>query len=133
MGADRGLVVPLLRDADQRSFPDVETTIRAFGKKAQDGTLSYEELNGGTFTITNGGIFGSLLSTPILNPPGSPILGMHSIKKRAIVVDDELVLRPMMQLAVSYAPRIIAGKEPGTFLQRIVETLENPERLVLEL
>jgi len=133
VGSDRGLVVPILRDADQLSFPDVETTIRAFGKKAQDGTLSYEELNGGTFTITNGGVFGSMLSTPILNPPQSAILGMHNIVERPVVVNGEIVIRPMMYLALSYDHRIIDGREAVQALVTIKQTLEDPARLLLQI
>lgn len=133
VSSDHGLVVPVIRDADQLTMAGVETTIGDLATKARDRTLGIADLQGAVFTITNGGIFGSLLSTPILNPPGSAILGMHSIKKRPIVVGDEIVIRPMMNLAVSYDHRIIDGKEAVTFLRRIVECLENPERLLLEV
>jgi 2-oxoglutarate dehydrogenase E2 component (dihydrolipoamide succinyltransferase) len=133
VSSDHGLVVPVIRDADRLSLAGVETAIGELAAKARDRTLGIADLQGAVFTITNGGIFGSLLSTPILNPPGSAILGMHSIKKRPIVVDDEIVIRPMMNLAVSYDHRIIDGKEAVTFLKRIVDCLENPERLLLEV
>jgi len=133
VSSEHGLVVPVIRDADRLSMAGVETAIGELAGKARDRTLGISDLQGAVFTITNGGIFGSLLSTPILNPPGSAILGMHSIKKRPIVVDDEIVIRPVMQLAVSYDHRIIDGKEAVTFLKRIVDCLENPERLLLEI
>lgn len=133
VGSDRGLVVPVLRDADQLSFADVESSIRAYGKKAQDGTLSYEELNGGTFTITNGGVFGSMLSTPILNPPQSAILGMHNIVERPVVVNGEIVIRPMMYLALSYDHRIVDGREAVQSLVTIKQNLEDPARLLLQI
>ena len=133
VSSEHGLVVPVIRDADRLSMAGVESTIADLAGKARDRTLGISDLQGAVFTITNGGIFGSLLSTPILNPPGSAILGMHSIKKRPIVVDDEIVIRPVMQLAVSYDHRIIDGKEAVTFLKRIVDALENPERLLLEI
>jgi len=133
VSSEHGLVVPVIRDADQLSLAGIESTIGTLAAKARDRTLGISDLQGAVFTITNGGIFGSLLSTPILNPPGSAILGMHSIKKRPIVVDDAIVIRPMMNLAVSYDHRIIDGKEAVTFLKRIVDCLENPERLLLEV
>ena len=133
VGSPRGLVVPILRDADQLSFADTEKAIRSFGKKAQEGTLSYEELSGGTFTISNGGVFGSLLSTPILNPPQSAILGMHKIQQRPVVVDGEIVIRPMMYLALSYDHRIIDGREAVQFLVTIKNVLEDPARLLLQI
>jgi 2-oxoglutarate dehydrogenase E2 component (dihydrolipoamide succinyltransferase) len=133
VSSEHGLVVPVIRDADRLSLAGVETTIGDLAAKARNRTLAIADLQGAVFTITNGGIFGSLLSTPILNPPGSAILGMHSIKKRPIVVDDEIVIRPMMNLAVSYDHRLIDGKEAVTFLKRIVDCLENPERLLLEV
>ena len=133
VSSEHGLVVPVIRDADRLSMAGVESAIGELATKARDRTLGISDLQGAVFTITNGGIFGSLLSTPILNPPGSAILGMHSIKKRPIVVDDEIVIRPVMQLAVSYDHRIIDGREAVTFLKRIVDCLENPERLLLEM
>ena len=133
VSSEHGLVVPVIREADRLSMAGVETAIADLAGRARDRTLGISDLQGAVFTITTGGIFGSLLSTPILNPPGSAILGMHSIKKRPIVVDDEIVIRPMMQLAVSYDHRIIDGKEAVTFLKRIVDCLENPERLLLEI
>ncbi len=133
VGSSRGLVVPILRDADALSFADIEKTIKEFGRKAEDGSLSYEELTGGTFTISNGGVYGSMLSTPILNPPQSAILGMHNIQQRPVVIDDEIVIRPMMYLALSYDHRIIDGREAVQFLIAIRETLEDPERLLLQL
>jgi 2-oxoglutarate dehydrogenase E2 component (dihydrolipoamide succinyltransferase) len=131
VGTPQGLVVPVIRDADQRNFADIEKTIGDLGKRARDGKLSMAELTGGTFTITNGGIYGSLMSTPILNPPQSAILGMHSIKERPIGVNGKIELRPMMYLALSYDHRIIDGREAVTFLVRVKECIENPERLLL--
>ncbi|MCP4992958.1 MAG: 2-oxoglutarate dehydrogenase complex dihydrolipoyllysine-residue succinyltransferase [Gammaproteobacteria bacterium] len=133
VGSPRGLVVPILRNADQMGFADLEKTIREFGKKANDGSLSYEELTGGTFTITNGGVFGSMLSTPILNPPQSAILGMHSIQQRPVVENGEIVIRPMMYLALSYDHRIIDGREAVQFLISIKNILEDPARLLLQV
>jgi 2-oxoglutarate dehydrogenase E2 component (dihydrolipoamide succinyltransferase) len=133
VSSEHGLVVPVIRGADSLTMAGIENTIADLAAKARDRTLGIADLQGAVFTITNGGIFGSLLSTPILNPPGSAILGMHSIKKRPIVVDDEVVVRPMMNLAVSYDHRIIDGKEAVSFLKRIVDCLENPERLLLEV
>lgn len=133
VATDRGLVVPVLRDADAMSFADTERTLADYAAKARDGKIGIEDLSGGTFTITNGGVFGSLLSTPILNPPESGILGMHTIKKRAVVIDDQIVVRPMMYLALSYDHRIVDGKEAVTFLVRIKECLEDPHRLLLEI
>ncbi len=133
VSSEHGLVVPVIRDADRLSVAGVEAAIGDLAAKARDRTLGIADLQGAVFTITNGGIFGSLLSTPILNPPGSAILGMHSIKKRPIVVDDEIAIRPMMNLAVSYDHRLIDGKEAVTFLKRIVDCLENPERMLLEV
>ncbi len=133
VGSPRGLVVPVLRDVDQMSFADIEKTIKQYGQKAKDGSLSYEDLNGGTFTISNGGIYGSMLSTPILNPPQSAILGMHNIQQRPVVVDGEIVIRPMMYLALSYDHRIIDGKEAVQFLVTIKECLEDPARLLLDV
>lgn len=133
VGSPRGLVVPVLRDADQMSFADIEKNIKQLAVKAQDGSLSYEDLNGGTFTISNGGIYGSMLSTPILNPPQSAILGMHNIQQRPVVVDGEITIRPMMFLALSYDHRIIDGREAVQFLVTIKECLEDPARLLLDL
>ena len=133
VGSPRGLVVPILRDADQLGFGEVEKSIREFGKKANDGSLTYEELTGGTFTISNGGVFGSMLSTPILNPPQSAILGMHSIQQRPVVEDGEIVIRPMMYLALSYDHRIIDGREAVQFLVTIKNILEDPARLLLQV
>ena len=133
VGSPRGLVVPVLRDADQMSFADIEKSIKQLAKKAQDGSLSYEDLNGGTFTISNGGIYGSMLSTPILNPPQSAILGMHNIQQRPVAVDGEIVIRPMMYLALSYDHRIIDGREAVQFLVTIKECLEDPARLLLDV
>jgi len=133
VGGEQGLVVPVLRDADKQSFAQIESRIADFGQRARDGKLTMKELTGGTFTITNGGIFGSMLSTPILNPPQSGILGMHNIVKRPVVVDDEIVIRPMMYLALSYDHRIIDGREAVTFLVRIKQAIEDPERLLIEV
>ncbi len=129
----RGLVVPVLRNADQLNFAETEIAIAKFGQKARDNQLSIDEMQGGTFTISNGGIFGSMMSTPILNPPQVAILGMHAIQKRAVVVNDEIVIRPMMYLAVSYDHRLLDGREAVTFLVRIKECLEAPERMLLEI
>ncbi len=131
VSSDRGLVVPILRDADQMSYAETEQAIRDMGARARDGKLGIEELTGGTFSITNGGIFGSMLSTPILNPPQSAILGMHSIQQRPVVVDGEIVVRPMMYLAVTYDHRIIDGKEAVQFLVTIKNMLEDPARMLL--
>jgi len=133
VSSPRGLVVPVLRDADHMGFADVESTITGLGVKARDGKLSMEELTGGTFSITNGGIFGSLLSTPILNPPQSAILGMHKIQERPMVENGEVVVRPMMYLALSYDHRIIDGKEAVSFLVTIKDMIEDPARLLLEV
>jgi len=131
VGTPQGLVVPVMRDADRMDFADIEKTIGDLGKRARDGKLSMAELTGGTFTITNGGIYGSLMSTPILNPPQSGILGMHAIKERPVGVGGKIELRPMMYLALSYDHRIIDGREAVTFLVRVKECIENPERLLL--
>ena len=133
VSSPRGLVVPVLRDADLKNFADIEKGITEFGGKAKDGKLSYEDLSGGTFTITNGGIFGSMLSTPILNPPQSAILGMHAINQRVMVENGEMVIRPMMYLALSYDHRIIDGKEAVSFLVTIKDFLEDPSRLLLNV
>lgn len=128
-----GLVVPVVKDADKIGFADVEKTIGDLGRRARDGKLSMQELQGGTFTITNGGIFGSLMSTPILNPPQSAILGMHKIQERPMVINGEIKVRPMMYLALSYDHRIVDGREAVTFLVRIKECIENPERILLDI
>ncbi|RLE24757.1 MAG: dihydrolipoamide succinyltransferase [Acidobacteria bacterium] len=133
VSSEKGLVVPVVRDADTLSFAGVESEIKRLAQSAQDRTLELSDLSGGVFTISNGGIFESLMSTPILNPPQSAILGMHAIKKRPIAIGDEVVVRPMMYLAVSYDHRIVDGKEAVTFLKRIVDCIENPERLMLEV
>jgi len=131
VGSPRGLVVPILRDVAQMSFADVEMAISAFGAKARDGTLTVEDMTGGTFTLSNGGVFGSLLSTPILNPPQSAILGMHKTQERPVVVDGEIVVRPMMYLALSYDHRIVDGREAVLFLVAVKEAIEDPARLLL--
>jgi 2-oxoglutarate dehydrogenase E2 component (dihydrolipoamide succinyltransferase) len=133
VGTEKGLVVPVVRDADQKSIADIEKTISDFGRRARDGQLKIEEMQGGTFTITNGGIYGSLMSTPILNAPQSGILGMHRIEERPVVKAGQVVPRPMMYLAMSYDHRIVDGREAVTFLVRIKEALEDPARLVLDL
>ena len=133
VGSPRGLVVPIVRDADQLSFAAIEKKIAEFGKKAQDGKLSLEDLTGGTFSISNGGVFGSMLSTPIINPPQSAILGVHATKERAVVENGQVVVRPMNYLAVSYDHRIIDGREAVLFLISIKEALEDPARLTLEI
>ena len=131
VGTEKGLVVPVIRDCDTKSFAEIEQAIAASAKKARDGKLLIEDLQGGVFTISNGGIYGSLLSTPILNPPQSGILGMHSIQERPVAVDGQVVIRPMMYLALSYDHRVVDGKEAVTFLVRVKECLENPARLLL--
>ena len=133
VGTDRGLVVPVVHDCDQKSIADIEKAIGDYGRRARDGQLKIEEMQGGTFTITNGGIYGSLMSTPILNAPQSGILGMHKIQERPMVVAGKIEIRPMMYLALSYDHRVIDGKEAVTFLVRVKETLEDPARLVLDL
>ena len=133
VSSPRGLVVPILRDCDQLSMADIEKGIDQFAKKAKKGTLSLEELSGGTFSITNGGVFGSLLSTPILNPPQSAILGMHRIQERPVAEGGEIRIRPMMYLALSYDHRLIDGKEAVQFLVAVKESLEDPARLILEI
>jgi 2-oxoglutarate dehydrogenase E2 component (dihydrolipoamide succinyltransferase) len=133
VSTERGLMVPVVRDADRLSFAAIEKAIAGFAIKAREGTISVDDLRGGTFTITNGGIFGSLLSTPILNPPQSGILGMHAIKKRPVVINDQIMIRPMMYLAVSYDHRLIDGREAVSFLVRVKDCLESPERLMLEV
>ncbi len=133
VGTDRGLVVPVLRDAQDMSIADIEKKINDFGRRARDGALKLEELQGGTFTISNGGVYGSLMSTPILNAPQSGILGMHKIQERPMVIDGKIEIRPMMYLALSYDHRIVDGKEAVTFLVRVKESLEDPQRLLLDL
>jgi 2-oxoglutarate dehydrogenase E2 component (dihydrolipoamide succinyltransferase) len=133
VSSPRGLVVPVLRNADRMSLADIETAIADFGKRAEEGKLAMEDLTGGTFTISNGGVFGSLLSTPILNPPQSAILGMHRIQQRPIVENDQIVARPMMYLALSYDHRIIDGREAVLFLVAIKEAIEDPARLLLQI
>ena len=133
VGTPKGLVVPVLRDCDERSLGGIEKGIGELGVKARDGQLSMDDMMGGTFTISNGGVYGSLMSSPILNPPQVGILGMHKIEKRAVVINDQIVIRPMMYLALSYDHRIVDGKEAVTFLVRVKECLEDPERLLLDL
>lgn len=133
VGTDKGLVVPVVRDCDHKSIADIEKGIADFGRRARDGQLKIDEMQGGTFTITNGGIYGSLMSTPILNAPQSGILGMHKIQERSMVVGGKIEVRPMMYLALSYDHRVIDGKEAVTFLVRVKESLEDPARLVLDL
>lgn len=133
VSTDRGLMVPILRDADQLSFADIEKKIAELAVKARDGKIGVGDLQGGTFTITNGGVFGSLLSTPILNPPQSAILGMHAIQKRPVAVGDQVAIRPMMYLALSYDHRLIDGREAVQFLVRVKECVESPERMLLEI
>ena len=133
VGTEKGLVVPVVRDADRLSIADIEKTIADFGKRARDGHLTIEDMQGGTFTISNGGIYGSLMSTPILNAPQSGILGMHRIEERPIALKGQVVIRPMMYLALSYDHRIVDGREAVTFLVRVKENLEDPARLVLDL
>jgi 2-oxoglutarate dehydrogenase E2 component (dihydrolipoamide succinyltransferase) len=133
VGTDKGLVVPVVRDCDALSIATIETTISDFGKRAREGTLKIEEMQGGTFTITNGGVYGSLMSTPILNAPQSGILGMHKIQDRPVVVGGKIEIRPMMYLALSYDHRVVDGKEAVTFLVRVKDVLEDPGRLVLDL
>jgi len=133
VGTPQGLVVPVLRDADAMSFAGIEKAIGDFGRRARDGKLSLDELSGGTFTISNGGVYGSLLSTPILNPPQSGILGMHKVQPRPVVVGDKIEARPMMYVALSYDHRIIDGREAVSFLVRVKECLEAPERIMLDM
>jgi len=132
IGAEEGLVVPVLRDVDRMSFAEIEKAIKNYAQQAQDGALSLEDLRGGTFTITNGGVFGSLLSTPILNPPQVGILGLHKIEERPIVHNGEIEIRPMMYVALSYDHRIVDGREAVQFLVRIKALIEDPEILLLE-
>ena len=133
VGTEQGLVVPVVRDADQKSFAEIEKTISEYGRKARDGKLTIDDLSGGTFTISNGGIYGSLMSTPILNPPQSGILGMHKIERRPVAVGDEVEIRPMMYVALSYDHRIVDGREAVTFLVRVKECVEDPSRILFEM
>ena len=133
VSAPKGLVVPVIRSADRMSFAEIEQAIAAYGKKAKDGTLSMDDMKGGTFTISNGGVFGSLLSTPIINPPQSAVLGMHRIEDRPVARDGQVVIRPMMYLALSYDHRLIDGREAVTFLVRMKEAIEDPTRLLIDL
>ena len=133
VGTENGLVVPVIRDADRMGFAQIESTIADFGKRARDGKLSMAEMSGGTFTISNGGIYGSMLSTPILNQPQSAILGMHRIEERPVAVNGEVVIRPMMYLALSYDHRIIDGREAVTFLVKVKENIEDPSRMLFEV
>jgi 2-oxoglutarate dehydrogenase E2 component (dihydrolipoamide succinyltransferase) len=133
VGTEEGLVVPVVRDADALSFAEIEAAIAALGRKARDGKLTIADLSGGTFTISNGGVYGSLLSTPILNPPQSAILGMHKIERRPVAIGDKIEIRPMMYVAVSYDHRIIDGSEAVSFLVRIKECVEDPRRLLFDL
>ena len=131
VGTDQGLVVPVIRDADQKSIVEIEQEIFNLGLKARTGKLSIDDMQGGTFTVSNGGVYGSLMSTPILNPPQSGILGMHKIEERPIAVNGDIVIRPMMYLALSYDHRIVDGKGAVTFLVRVKESLEDPNRILL--
>jgi 2-oxoglutarate dehydrogenase E2 component (dihydrolipoamide succinyltransferase) len=133
VGAEKGTFVPVLRNCDKLSFGDIEQSIASYAKKARDGKLQIEDLQGGGFTITNGGVYGSLFSTPILNPPQSGILGMHKIEKRPVVIDDQIVIRPMMYVALSYDHRIVDGKESVSFLVHVKNVLEDPARLLLDI
>jgi 2-oxoglutarate dehydrogenase E2 component (dihydrolipoamide succinyltransferase) len=133
VGGPSGLVVPVVRDVDQMSFAQIESAISNFGKRARDGQLKLDELTGGTFSITNGGVYGSLMSTPIINPPQSAILGMHKIQERPIAIAGKVEIRPMMYVALTYDHRIIDGKEAVSFLVRVKESIEDPRRLLLGL
>jgi 2-oxoglutarate dehydrogenase E2 component (dihydrolipoamide succinyltransferase) len=133
VSTERGLIVPVVRDADKLSLAQIEAKIHDFGLRARDNKLKLEELQGGTFTISNGGVFGSLMSTPILNTPQSGVLGMHKIQPRPIAIDDKVVIRPMMYLALSYDHRLVDGREAVTFLVRVKENLEDPQRLLLDI
>ena len=132
VGTERGLIVPVVRDADQKSFAEIERDIADYATRAREGKIRIQDLQGGTFTISNGGIYGSLFGTPILNPPQSGILGMHAIQKRPVAIKDELVVRPMMYLALSYDHRAVDGKEAATFLVTLKQCIEEPKRLVLD-
>jgi len=133
VGGGRGLVVPVIRNAEALSFAEIEQTITDFGKRAQQNKIKLEELSGGTFTISNGGVYGSLLSTPIVNPPQSGILGLHGIKERPVAVDGQVEIRPMMYIALTYDHRIVDGREAVSFLKRLKECIENPSRMLLEI
>jgi 2-oxoglutarate dehydrogenase E2 component (dihydrolipoamide succinyltransferase) len=133
VGTEQGLVVPVVRDVDAKSFADIEKEIGALGRKARDGKLTIEDLSGGTFTISNGGVYGSLLSTPILNPPQSAILGMHKTERRPVAIGDKIEIRPMMYVALSYDHRIVDGREAVTFLVRIKECVEDPSRILFDI
>jgi 2-oxoglutarate dehydrogenase E2 component (dihydrolipoamide succinyltransferase) len=133
VGTDKGLVVPVVREADRMSLAEIEASIAGFGRRARDGKLTIDEMQGGTFTISNGGVYGSMMSMPILNAPQSGILGMHKIEDRPVARGGQVVIRPMMYLALSYDHRIVDGKEAVTFLVRVKECLEDPQRFVLEL
>ena len=133
VGTDKGLVVPVVRDADAMSLAEIEKAIGALGKKARDGKLAIEDLQGGTFTITNGGVYGSLMSTPILNAPQSGVLGMHNIVQRPIAVDGQVAIRPMMYLALSYDHRVVDGKGAVTFLVAVKNAIEDPQRMLLDI
>jgi 2-oxoglutarate dehydrogenase E2 component (dihydrolipoamide succinyltransferase) len=133
VSTERGLVVPVVRDADTLSLAQIEGTINDFGMRARDNKLKLDELQGGTFTISNGGVFGSLMSTPILNTPQSGILGMHKIQPRPVAIGDKIEIRPMMYLALSYDHRLVDGREAVTFLVRVKENLEDPQRLLLDI
>jgi 2-oxoglutarate dehydrogenase E2 component (dihydrolipoamide succinyltransferase) len=133
VGSGRGLVVPVIKDAHLLSFAEIEQTIADFGKRAQENKLKPEELQGGTFTISNGGVYGSLLSTPIVNPPQSGVLGLHAIQQRPVAIDGQVVIRPMMYVALTYDHRIVDGREAVTFLKRIKEVIEKPSRMLLEV
>ena len=133
VGTDRGLVVPVVRDADQMSLADIEKEIISLGKKARDGKLTIEDMQGATFTLSNGGVYGSLMSMPILNAPQSGILGMHKIQERPVAENGQVVIKPMMYLALSYDHRIVDGKEAVTFLVRVKENLEDPQRMLFDL
>jgi 2-oxoglutarate dehydrogenase E2 component (dihydrolipoamide succinyltransferase) len=133
VGTEKGLIVPVLRDTDQKTFAEIEKDILAYAAKAKEGKISLPDLTGGVFTISNGGVYGSLLSTPIINPPQSAILGMHTIQQRPVAVDGKVEIRPMMYLALSYDHRVVDGKEAVTFLVKIKEGVEDPERLLIEV
>jgi 2-oxoglutarate dehydrogenase E2 component (dihydrolipoamide succinyltransferase) len=132
VGTERGLIVPVIRDADRKTFAELEQDLAHYAKKAREGAITIDDLQGGVFTISNGGVYGSLMSTPILNPPQSGILGMHKIQDRPVAVAGQIVIRPMMYLALSYDHRVVDGKEAVTFLVRVKEAVENPFRLFLE-
>jgi 2-oxoglutarate dehydrogenase E2 component (dihydrolipoamide succinyltransferase) len=133
VGTDKGLIVPVLRNAQLLSVLEIESKIAEFGQKARNGSLAIDEITGGTFTISNGGVYGSLISTPIINPPQSAILGMHVIQKRPVAINDKIEIRPMMYVALSYDHRLIDGKEAVTFLCRIKECIEDPRRMLINM